>query len=153
MTRGSGWWLEGGGGFTSVTCFLASMAERPWDFLRQRFVGLFRSGRKRPIRFVQPTLYLSGGNVSLKLFRFFFLHHTTSKKQGVLPFCTDDRAESFGAFEGVGEVDPAAVFTRQLGLLFFLCQAGNRKRKYSDEWQIAYILIGKTLLIICSNQA
>lgn len=41
------------------TCFLASMLARLWDFLRQLFTCLFFSGWKRPILFVQPTLYLS----------------------------------------------------------------------------------------------
>lgn len=39
-----------------------------------------------------------------------------------LPFCTNHRAESFGAFERVGEIHPAAVFTRQLWFLLFFCR-------------------------------
>lgn len=45
-----------------------------------------------------------------------------------LPFCTNHGAESFGAFERVGKVHPAAVFARQLWfLLFFWWKSGVEK--------------------------
>lgn len=100
------------------TCFLASTLGRPWDFLRQRFVGLVRSGWNIPIRFVQPTLYLC----TTVLHQHCAYRLTgTSQIKGDLPLCTNHRAESFRSLKGVGKVDPATVLTRQLRLLFFFC--------------------------------
>lgn len=50
---------------------------------------------------------------------------TNLKPQGDLPLCTNHGAESFGALEGVGKVDPATIFACQLRFLFFFCGGGN----------------------------
>lgn len=46
---------------------------------------------------------------------------------GDLPLRTNHGAESFRAFKSVGKVDPATVFTRQLGLLLFFCEKGSKR--------------------------
>lgn len=124
------WW----GSFMTVkkhvfTCFFASILGRPWDRRRQRFAGLFLSGRKSPIRFVQPTLYLFIQiNIYMYILKFLFCKHNgkiaifsheRKRSQGYLPLCTNHRAEPFRAFECVSKINPATVFTRQLGLIFF----------------------------------
>lgn len=45
--------------------------------------------------------------------------HERKRSQGYLPLCTNHRAEPFRAFECVSKINPATVFTRQLGLIFF----------------------------------
>lgn len=53
----------------------------------------------------------------------------TYNQNNDLPFGTNHRAESFGAFERVGKVHPTAVFTRQLWFLLFFCRKseGNKE--------------------------
>lgn len=109
------------------TCFLASMLARLWDFLRQLFTCLFFSGWKSPILFVQPTLYLSR-----KVHQSRFSPPNPNlielySQNGDLPFGTNHRAESFGAFESVGKVHPTTIFTCQLWFLFFFCQKSEGK--------------------------
>lgn len=114
------------------------MLERLWDFRRQRLVGLVLSGRKRPIRLVQPTLYLCrkvcrySRSITLDT-----LKKNVSIQTGDLPLCTNHRAESLRAFECVGKVDPATVFTRQLGFLLFLCEKGEKQRKI-QQWKFGF---------------
>lgn len=60
-----------------------------------------------------------------------------NNQKGDLPLRTNHGAESFRAFECVGKVDPATVFTRQLGFLLFLCEKGNGRRD-RDRQQISF---------------
>lgn len=67
------------------------------------------------------------------------LYFFSFKQKGDLPLCTNHGAESFRAFERVGKVDPATVFTCQLGFLLFFCvQENSINRRHS---KIIYLLI------------
>lgn len=143
MRWGAACWWEGfrmrkGVCVCFSTCFLGSMLERLWDFRRQRLVGLVLSGRKRPIRLVQPTLYLCrkvccySCSIALDTIK-----KHASIQTGDLPLRTNHGTESLRAFECVGKVDPATVFTRQLGFLLFLCEKGEKQRK-SQQWKLQW---------------
>lgn len=64
------------------------------------------------------------------------LHQAETRGSDASPFGTNHGAEPLGAFEGVGEVHPAAVLAGQLGLLLLLCRgptAETGRRRFKKQ--------------------